>query len=160
MFIKIITIYRKNIISIKKGKTSYKIWICCKIKLKKLSILLDIFADLQQKKTPLSCIFSLPYKKDRWGFPCIRGFPPSRFRPCHLPFLFSSIFQPLEIQGKLVPKLTLSPFLTLSARNGPNLQSYLFQAYISWNPSRVKQNYTIHLLEMNKTIYWNKKCQL
>ena len=48
---------------------------------------------------------------------------------------------------------TLGPFLTLSVRNGPNLQSYLFQAYISLNPSRVKQNYTIHLLEMAKTNY-------
>ena len=63
-------------------------------------------------------------------------------------------------QGKLVPKLTLGPFLILSVRNGPNLQSYLFQAYISLNPNQVKQNYTIHLLEMAKTIYWNKKCQL
>ena len=34
------------------------------------------------------------------------------------------------IQGKLVPKLALGPFLTLSARNEPNMQSYLFQAYI------------------------------
>ena len=33
----------------------------------------------------------------------------------------------LYIQGKLVPKLTLGPFLTLSVKNGPNLQSYLFQ---------------------------------
>ena len=55
--------------------------------------------------------------------------------------------------GKLVPKLTLGPFLTLSVRNGPNLQSYLFQEYISINPSRVKQNYTIHKKEMAKTIY-------
>jgi len=31
------------------------------------------------------------------------------------------------LQGILVPKLTLGPFLTLSARNRPNLQSYLFQ---------------------------------
>ena len=66
----------------------------------------------------------------------------------------------VKIQEKLVPKLTLGPFLKLSVRNGPNLQSYLFQVYISLNPSRVKQNYTIHLLEMAKTIYWNKKCQL
>ena len=43
------------------------------------------------------------------------------------------------IQGILVPKLTLGPFLTLSVRNGPNLQSYLFQEYISLNPSRVEQ---------------------
>ena len=46
-----------------------------------------------------------------------------------------------NLQGKLVLKLTLGPFLTLSVRSGPNLQSYLFQAYISLNPSRVKQNY-------------------
>ena len=51
----------------------------------------------------------------------------------------------LNIQGILVPKLTLGPFLTLSVRNGPNLQSYLFQKYISLNPSRVEQNYTIYL---------------
>ena len=61
------------------------------------------------------------------------------------------------MQGKLVPKLTIGPFLTLTVRNGPNLQSYLFQAYRSSNSSRVKQNYTIHLKEMAKTIYWNKK---
>ena len=48
-------------------------------------------------------------------------------------------------QGMLVPKLTLGPFLTLSVRNGPNLQSYLFQEYISQNPSRAEQNYNIHL---------------
>ena len=46
-------------------------------------------------------------------------------------------------QGILVPKLTLGPFLTLSVRNGPNLQSYLFQEYISLNPSREEQNYNI-----------------
>ena len=59
----------------------------------------------------------------------------------------TTFFKVLEssFQGKLVPKLTLGPFLTLSVRNGPNLQSYLFQAYISLNPSRVEQNYTIHL---------------
>jgi len=56
------------------------------------------------------------------------------------------------MQGKLVPKLTIGPFLTLTVRNGPNLQSYLFQAYRSSNSSRVKQNYTIHLKEMAKTI--------
>jgi len=49
------------------------------------------------------------------------------------------------MQGILVPKLTLAPFLTLSVRNGANLQSYLFQEYISLNTSRVEQNYTIHL---------------
>ena len=43
------------------------------------------------------------------------------------------------MQGILVPELTLGPFLTLSVRKGPNLQSYLFQAYISLNPSRVFQ---------------------
>ena len=37
------------------------------------------------------------------------------------------------MQGKLVPKLTLGPFLTLSARNEPNLQSYFFKAFISLN---------------------------
>ena len=35
-----------------------------------------------------------------------------------------------QIQGILVPKLTLGPFLSLTVRNGPNLQSYLFQEYI------------------------------
>jgi len=62
-------------------------------------------------------------------------------------------FWNLKIKGKLVPKLRLGPFLALSVRNGPNLQSYLFQAYISLNPIRVKQNCTIHLLKMAKTIY-------
>ena len=57
------------------------------------------------------------------------------------------------ITEKLFPKLTLGPFLTLSVRNGPNLQSLLFQAFISLNPSRVEQNYTLHLKEMAKTNY-------
>ena len=48
-------------------------------------------------------------------------------------------------QGKLVPKLTLGTFLTLSVRNVPNLQSYLFQVYISLNSNRGEQNYTIYL---------------
>jgi len=51
----------------------------------------------------------------------------------------------LYIQGILVPKLTLGPLLTLSVSNGPNLQSFLFQEYISLNPRRVEQNYTIYL---------------
>jgi len=38
------------------------------------------------------------------------------------------------------------------------LQSYLFQEYISLNPRRVEQNYTIYLLKMAKTIYLNNKC--
>ena len=50
----------------------------------------------------------------------------------------------LELQGKLVSKLTLGPLLTMTIR--------IFQAYLSLNPSRVKQNYNIHLLEMAKTI--------
>ena len=61
------------------------------------------------------------------------------------------------LQGKLVPKLALGAFLTLSARNGPNLQSYLFQANISLNPSRVKLKLHLHLKEMAKIIYWNNK---
>ena len=44
-------------------------------------------------------------------------------------------FHILELQGKLVPKLTLGPFLSLSVRNGPSLQSYLFQPYMSLNPT-------------------------
>jgi len=32
----------------------------------------------------------------------------------------------IGFMGILVPKLTLRPFLTLSVRNGQNLQSYLF----------------------------------
>ena len=32
-----------------------------------------------------------------------------------------------------------------NVRNGPNLQSYLFQEYTSLNPSRVEQNYGIYL---------------
>ena len=47
------------------------------------------------------------------------------------------------LQVDLVPKLTLGPFLTLSVRNGPNLQSYLFQPYISLKLFRVEQNCTI-----------------
>jgi len=42
------------------------------------------------------------------------------------------------------------------SRNGPNLQSYLFQACISLNPSRVEQKYTIHLLEMEKLYFKTK----
>ena len=34
-----------------------------------------------------------------------------------------SIVSSFQFQGKLVPKLILGPFLTLSVRNGPNLQS-------------------------------------
>ena len=52
----------------------------------------------------------------------------------------SGIFNQQEtfflFQGILVPKLTLGPFLTLSVRNGSNLQSYLFQEYIYLNPRR------------------------
>ena len=33
-------------------------------------------------------------------------------------------------QGILVPKIPLGLFLTLSIRNGPNLESYLLQLYI------------------------------
>ena len=55
-------------------------------------------------------------------------------------FLLKLFFYIKLIQGKLVSKLTLGPFLTLSVRNERNMQSYLFQAYISINPSRVKQN--------------------
>ena len=57
-------------------------------------------------------------------------------------------------QGMLVPNLTLSTFLTLGVRNGPNLHSYLFQEYTSLNPRRVKQNYTVYLKKMTETIYW------
>ena len=60
------------------------------------------------------------------------------------------------IQGILVPKQTLGPFLTLltlSVRNGPNRQSYLFQENISLNPRRVEQNYTIVLLKKWLKIY-------
>ena len=55
-------------------------------------------------------------------------------------------------QGKLVPKLTLGPFLTLRVRIGPNLQSYLFQKYISLNPRRVELNNTIYYKKMAETI--------
>ena len=50
----------------------------------------------------------------------------------------------------IVPKLTFGPF---GVRNGPNLQIYLFHEYISLNPSRVEQNYTIQLIKMAKTNY-------
>ena len=49
------------------------------------------------------------------------------------------------MQGIQDPKLTLDPCLTLSVRNGPYLQSYSFQEYISLNPIREEQNYTICL---------------
>ena len=55
-------------------------------------------------------------------------------------------------QGIVVPKLILGPFLTMSVRNGPNLQSYLFMS-ISLNPRRVEQNYTIYVQKTAKTIY-------
>jgi len=57
-------------------------------------------------------------------------------------------------------EVTLGPFLTLSVRNGQNMQSYIFQAYISLNPNRVEQNYIIHLLKMAITNYWFKKFPL
>ena len=38
------------------------------------------------------------------------------------------------MQGKLVPKLTLGPFLTLSVRNGPNIERLKFAAAY-WVPS-------------------------
>ena len=47
----------------------------------------------------------------------------------------------LIFQGILVTNLT--PFLTLSVRNGPNLKKKNFN--ISLNPRRVEQNYTIYL---------------
>jgi len=66
-----------------------------------------------------------------------------------------TLFLILTIQVDLVPKLTL----TLSVRNGPNLQSYLFQAYISLKLFRVEQNCTIWLQKMTKIIHCTKKCQ-
>ena len=43
------------------------------------------------------------------------------------------------IRGKFIPKQTFGPFLTLSVRNGPSLQSYLFKEYIFFlNPSPVE----------------------
>ena len=50
-----------------------------------------------------------------------------------------SFFGFFLVQGKLVPKLTLGPFLTTSVRNRPSLQIYIFQAYVSLNPSRVEK---------------------
>ena len=44
--------------------------------------------------------------------------------------------------GDISSKLTLGPFLTLSVRYRPSFQSYLFQSYISLNPSQVEQSYT------------------
>ena len=46
-------------------------------------------------------------------------------------FYNGGIDEHIKFQGTLVPKLTLGPFLTLIVRNGPNMQSYLFQPYIS-----------------------------
>ena len=54
------------------------------------------------------------------------------------------------LQGILVPQLTLGPFITLSVRHGPNLQSYLIQEYIFLNPRPVEQNCTIYLKKMAK----------
>ena len=65
-----------------------------------------------------------------------------KFKPWTKKFFFPN--DDTQMQGILVPKLTLGPFLT---RNGPNLQSYLFQEYISLNPRRVEQNYTTYLLK-------------
>ena len=59
-------------------------------------------------------------------------------------YIFDETVSPL-MQGKLVPKLIHGPFLTPSVRNGPNLQSNLFQEYTSLNPRRVEQNYTMYL---------------
>ena len=42
---------------------------------------------------------------------------------------------------------------TNSVKNGPNLQSYLFQEFIALNPRRVEQNYTKYLLKMAKPMY-------
>ena len=42
---------------------------------------------------------------------------------------------------------------TECSKFGPNLQSYLFQAYIFLKPSRVEKNNTIHLSKLAKTIY-------
>ena len=67
-------------------------------------------------------------------------------------FLFF-LFGSKQLQGILVSKRTLGPFLTVSVKNGPNLQRYLFQEYISLNPRRVEQNYTIFLSKMAKTKY-------
>ena len=47
------------------------------------------------------------------------------------------------IPGDISSKTTLGPFLTLSVRNGLNLQSFIFQGYISLNPCQ--QNYTVHI---------------
>ena len=59
-------------------------------------------------------------------------------------FSFNALIE--KVQGILVPKLTLGPFLTLSVRNGLDLQSYLFQENISLNPRRVDlQTYAIYL---------------
>ena len=52
----------------------------------------------------------------------------------------------LYISGEISSKTNTWP-------NGPNLLSYLFQAYTSLNPSRLEQNYTTHLLKKVKTNY-------
>ena len=49
--------------------------------------------------------------------------------------------------------LYISGEISSKTNTGPNLLSYLFQAYTSLNPSRLELNYTTHLLKMVKTNY-------
>ena len=69
------------------------------------------------------------------ALPSLHGVSPKITLTVHLRKFSARMFTwSQQYQGILVPKQTLGPFLTLSVRNGPNLQSYLFQEYISLNP--------------------------
>ena len=73
------------------------------------------------------------------GISYYTGLPPTPHPPT------SYIILLLYNTGEISSKTNIWPISNTHVRNWPNLQSYLFQEYISLNPSRVKQNYTIHL---------------
>ena len=61
-------------------------------------------------------------------------------------------------QGILVPKIPLGLFLTLSIRNGPNLESYPFQLYISLTRQCFK--FRICSKMENLTLSWKRSRDL
>ena len=65
----------------------------------------------------------------------------------------------LQLQGILVPKLTLGPFLTLSVRNGPNLQSYLFQEKNKITPYIYKKWLKLYIETINVNIKLTIRCE-
>ena len=72
---------------------------------------------------------------------------------CFYCILLFKYYTKTIITGDISLKTNTWPIFTLSVRNGPNLQSYLFQDYIYLSPSQVEQNYTIYLKKMTKIIY-------